>query len=156
MKLIYENSDDRIEFDEDWDERPIKKPIWVTFKDSNGSYISYVIEDNYDWSVAVQRLMPTYGDTESKMIDMLNRKYGTVHIPLIGDIPAGEVISEFWGGCMSEDYMSIERMVFAEELEKLYNNIDNGNGSFVHYDAEYAYEPKGIVDDPRKYSKRFG
>ena len=39
MRLICENNDDKIEFDEDWYERQIKKPIWVTFKETDGSYV---------------------------------------------------------------------------------------------------------------------
>ncbi len=133
MKLIYENMSvdefmRRYNYmvNKEWYDEKLKRTLFVDidkdFSDPDK------LTTNYDFMVILS--------FERKALDYVTNIFGKIDIPLIGSFDFGELVDTFCG-TFDGTRLTIEKIYLEDELEKLYNMIDESPDGTAYYDGRY-------------------
>lgn len=136
MKLIYENmSVDEFmkrynalfDTDTEWYKRKLKRPFLI---DTDSNF------DDPVKLITFSDFAGTLDNFDNAVSKLATDVFGEIDIPLIGSFDFGNLLDIF---CPTFDAtrVTIEKMYMEDELEKLYNMIDESPDGVAYYDRRY-------------------
>lgn len=134
MKLIYENISvdefmKRYNYmvDKEWYDEKLKRTLLV---DTNEDFDDPIeLTTNNDFMLILHSF-------ESEALDYVTSIFGKIDIPLIGSFDFGDLVDTFCD-TFNGIRMTIEKIYLEDELEKLYNMIDESPDGVAYYDRRY-------------------
>lgn len=134
MRLIYENMSvdefmKRYNYmvDKEWYDEELKRTLFVDTDKNFDDPIKLITNNDF---------MLILHSFESEALDYVTNIFGEIDIPLLGSFDFGDLVDTFCD-TFNGIRMTIEKIYLEDELEKLYNMIDESPDGVAYYDRRY-------------------